>query len=207
MIDPSVGHFDFFRTRVWRFGDTTIDLEKLVSATLEEQVKNPSGKQVSNSGKNWQSSFLGKDYDWLAEKYLAPAIDLMKAYSISLDEYEPYVKCMWINISGQGGFNQLHDHIEDDGFFSFVHYLELPESSKEWKNYLIFKSDRPSLKHINFRVTAKTELTSHEVKFQVYKGDMIYFPSWLEHRTDPMKPDSRKISISGNISLRQKKQV
>jgi uncharacterized protein (TIGR02466 family) len=204
MIDPSVGHFDFFRTRVWRFGDNTIDLEKLTNSVLDEKAKDAKGKQVSNSGKNWQSGFLGDNYSWLAEKYLAPSIDLMKAYSISFDEYEPYVKCMWMNVSGQGGFNQLHDHIEDDGFFSFVHYVELPEASIEWKNYLIFRSDRPSLRHINYRVTAKTELTSHEVKFQVYRGDMIYFPSWLEHRTEPIKFDSRKISIAGNISLRKK---
>lgn len=201
-----IDFFDMFPTRIWRIQDLSVDSVSLIKKLEEEQKKDPTGKNISNFSNNWQSNFLGIEYDDLRELYIRYAQDIVKAYSISLEDYEPYVKCMWANISNNSGFNADHDHIEEDGFYSFVHYVELPTPTKTWKNYLNFKTDKPSIKHFRYPVIHHNTLTSREVKFSIEPGDLLFFPEWLEHGTPPNATDQRKISIAGNIGLKKKKE-
>jgi hypothetical protein len=201
-----IDFFDLFPTRIWRIQDSNINNELLITRLEKEQSDDPKGKQVSNFGNNWQSNFLDDNFNDLKDIYLLHSYDIVKAYSISLEEFEPYVKCIWANISDCGGFNFTHDHIEEDGFYSFVHYIELPTATTEWKNYLNFKTDKPSIKHFRYPVMQHNTLTSREVKFTIHTGDIIYFPEWLEHGTPPNNTDQRKISVAGNIGLRKKKE-
>jgi uncharacterized protein (TIGR02466 family) len=201
-----INFFDLFPTRIWRVQDLKIDYKLLISRLENEQRRDPVGKKISNIGDNWQSHFLDESFDDLRDIYVLHSHDIVKAHAISVASYEPYVKCMWVNISNHAGFNLPHDHIEEDGFYSFVHYIELPDITKKWKNYLNFKTDRPSLKHFRYPVIEHNELTSRETKFYIQPGDLLLFPEWLEHRTVPNDTVQRKISIAGNIGLRTKKE-
>jgi hypothetical protein len=201
-----IDFFDLFPTRIWRIQDIKIDNSLLITRLEKEQADNPEGRQISNYGDSWQSNFLDNKFDDLKDIYLLYSYDIVKAYSISLGKFEPYIKCIWANISNRDGFNAVHDHIEEDGFYSFVHYIELPTVTKDWKNYLNFVTDKPSIKHFRYPVMHHNTLTSREVKFTIHPGDIIYFPEWLEHKTLPNSTDQRKISIAGNIGLRKKKE-
>jgi hypothetical protein len=78
--------------------------------------------------------------------------------------------------------NDTHDwHVHGNSNFSFVYFLELPDS-----NYS----------------TQFFDLDSRKIfQLNVLEGDIIVFPSHIPHRSPPIKSNIRKTIISWNMSL------
>ena len=68
-----------------------------------------------------------------------------------------------------------------------------------------FRTDRPSLKFWNTPRAYLNELNSQDVSMDVKVGDVVFFPSWLDHYTTPNHTYLDRISIAGNININYEK--
>ena len=82
----------------------------------------------------------------------------------------------WFNIAKPGESTGVHNH-KDKSTLSGVFYLQIPEKS----GHLFFKKGK-----------------SHEVEFQVKTGQMVLFPSILNHYVSENRSKSTRISLAFN---------
>lgn len=185
---------NFFPTPIWRTNYST----DLLPVITELYNLNPAGRSVSNVS-GWQSDNLDIDtgfyLDFFLEK-IVPDLGIIKPDIVK-------IPAVWANNNKLGGFNLLHDHIDNGNIVSFVHYLKLPNGTSS----IHFRSDRPSLKFWNTPRAVYNELNSQDVTIDVKDGDVIFFPSWLDHYTSPNNTDLDRITIAGNVEIEYEKSV
>ena len=104
---------------------------------------------------------------------------------------------MWININGQGHYNQAHRHT-----FSFLSGIFYVKTKNNCGN-LVFKN--PNALHENYirpsDVVEYNGFNSESWRITPTENNLIIFPSWLEHFTNPNESGEDRISISFNIEL------
>jgi len=110
---------------------------------------------------------------------------LEKAQAASdLGPYVPYnlkVDEFWANIYRKGDFTLPHDHIGRDAFLSFAYFLKT-----EWY-------------HTPFVFTWSGK------KLKPKEGTFIIFPSHLKHHVPENKYEETRITLSGNLRLKEEK--
>jgi len=91
---------------------------------------------------------------------------------------------IWINRYDKKDYQGSHVHPSD---FSFIIYYKVD------KSYTVFNSPIKSL--LESKVN---KVFNHDYETNFKQGDIIIFPSYLEHW---VKPNSNNITISGNIKI------
>ena len=91
---------------------------------------------------------------------------------------------IWINKYDKKDYQGSHVHPSD---FSFIIYYKVD------KSYTVFNSPIKSL--LESKVN---KVFNHDYETNFKQGDIIIFPSYLEHW---VKPNSNNITISGNIKI------
>ena len=94
---------------------------------------------------------------------------------------------MWINKYDNNNYQGAHVHPSD---FSFIVYYNTD------KSYTVFNSPVKNLLDVIKPNENKIFLKEYEPNLK--KGDIILFPSYLEHW---VKPNSNGITIAGNINI------
>ena len=132
--------------------------------------------------------------------------DIFKRY---LDFYEPYyniplknkeydITGCWINFMKQGDFNPPHIH--QNGDFSCVLYLDIPEKLKE-ENQAYLGTDKAGPGGIQFIYGEDRPYTISNIHFFPQAGDFFIFPANLRHVVYPFKSNCIRISMSANFKL------
>lgn len=98
------------------------------------------------------------------------------------------LKSIWINNYKKNDFQASHVHPSD---FSFIIYY------KTKKSYTIFNSPIKKLLEI-----CNNKIFKSDYDPNLTEGDIIIFPSYLEHW---VKPNSNNITVAGNIDIIQMK--
>ena len=111
---------------------------------------------------------------------------------------------IWINFQKKHEFNPLHQHNPTWGL-SFVYWVSIPYKIEEESKLPHFKGN--SVKNPVFTFVYTTPgnfnfLQKHFINVDsAFEGQMIIFPSWLEHMVTPFyTSDDYRISVSGNLS-------
>lgn len=91
---------------------------------------------------------------------------------------------IWINKYTKESYQAAHVH---EGDFSFIIYYKVN------KSHTVFNSPVKKLLE-----TRSNNIFSHSYEPNLKQGDIILFPSYLEHW---VKPNSKNITISGNIGI------
>ena len=91
---------------------------------------------------------------------------------------------IWINRYDKKDYQGSHVHPSD---FSFIIYYKVD------KSYTVFNSPIKSLLESKLN-----KVFNHDYETNFKQGDIIIFPSYLEHW---VKPNSNNITISGNIKI------
>ena len=94
------------------------------------------------------------------------------------------VSSIWINQYDEKDYQGSHIH---PGDFSFIIYY------KTDKSYTVFNSPMKNLLE-----SVDSKIFHKEYKPDLKQGDMILFPSYLQHW---VKPNSNNITVSGNIKI------
>ena len=152
----------------------------------------------------WQSDFVKHDH--MSVEFLSILHNLHDVMHLDKD-YAPVIDTMWFNVNSKGSYNKTHTHPGCQ--LSFVYYVQCPEKcgmisfedprEQAWAVQLPFaknpdkgwQGDRP-------------DEYAQEIYWQSAPGRIIIFPSWLRHSVEPNQSDELRISVSGNISFRNK---
>lgn len=113
-------------------------------------------------------------------------------YNVHSDEY-------WANIYFKGDFQEIHDHAFPGRSLSAIYIMEVPENQKGGE--LVFECQ-------NFDLVKFSGLNRLFDKWQyqhimpvLSPGNLILFPSWLNHYVLPLHSDERRITLAANFNI------
>ena len=188
-----------FPTDVYVRTDCKIDYKKLSKIILEKEKTEPS-RNISTAG-GWQSDKnLYED-----EKFLEILKEVGKSFEETIYKQTNYKKGvytvidgMWANVNRYRDYNLTHSH---GGEWSFVYYIKIPKDSGN----LIFTD--PRIRRQNSVVKGFIDNHNNSFTHDIYiatpeEGNLILFPAWLEHYVQFNTSKQPRISISGNVEIR-----
>jgi uncharacterized protein (TIGR02466 family) len=175
---------------------------ELAALVLDEESREP-GVSRSNIG-GWHSGldFLDREAPMIAalrDRIENFVTDLNEAVFSDDADRQPRDFSLegWANVLRDGGYNSLHSH--PNSFWSGVYYVTGNNASDEYpfsgKLELVDPRPGASLEYVD-----STRLYG---RFLVNPspGQMIVFPSWLQHFVHPCRGNEPRISIAFNASL------
>jgi len=130
--------------------------------------------------------------------------DFLKKTGVNFDKGWTYKVTCWYGLMTNSTTQFVHDHIGGPTTiqWSGVHYVVLDEKSSG----TIFLN--PNSKLMKAVMPTKNYNEIPEIYFPVEQGviveegDMVFFPSWLEHHTPSHTTDSLRAVVALNIMLR-----
>ena len=96
----------------------------------------------------------------------------------------------WVNLLDPGGFNTLHVH--PDALLSGSYYVQVPDASGS----IVFRDPRPGVVLNPFPGSGVHCMPNRELKPRA--GQLLVFPSWLDHRVEPNEGGAPRIAIAMN---------
>jgi uncharacterized protein (TIGR02466 family) len=108
----------------------------------------------------------------------------------------PYITQSWINYTATNQFHHRHSH--SNSYVSGVFYIN---ADKEVDTISFYKLNQPA---IELHKTKYNIFNSNSWRYPVQTGDIILFPSSLEHAVDKKKETNTRISLSFNVFLKGK---
>ena len=101
---------------------------------------------------------------------------------------------MWVNVFKKGSYLNMHNH--SPSYVSGTFYLSKSDSVS---NIRFLDPNEMLLKTQPYGFDTKEEYEYFEKEIEVFTGDMLLFPGFLNHRTVPVDDDSERISIAFNF--------
>jgi hypothetical protein len=127
-------------------------------------------------------------------------------------KYNPKMKSMWVNRSYAGDYNPEHDHPSDaDIGLSCIMYLTIPMGISSGDGSLGSTSLTGAsgvvdgYTRFSWGTTSTTDMkklkpsTEQYVKPEI--GQLLMFPSWLNHSVLPFTGEGERRSLSANINM------
>lgn len=99
----------------------------------------------------------------------------------------------WINIYNKFDYQEQHSHFCTRDNFSYCYYHKKPENSGD----IVFVSGS-----VDYNEFYPYPIVDHKYKPEVSEGEILIFPSWLNHLVTPNKTEKSRVTISGNILVR-----
>ena len=112
-------------------------------------------------------------------------------------EQELYITDSWIAETVSGGWHAVHNH--PNSLFSGVIYLQTPSNSSIW-----FQYENNLFKWFNFQYTYtnRNEFNADSICVKVKEGDIVIFPSWLNHSVDINYNEKSRIILGFNTFVK-----
>ncbi len=172
-----------------------LDLKHISDVCYKFREKD-SGRVVSNLG-GWQSNFLNMNdiSSKLFFEVMERIHDLCCHFNLKTSDID-YDWHTWININKTGDMNISHAH--GISLFSGVFYVKAEEKCGNiiFKNPMILQQFAIGERKIE-KYNSFNSITWH---IPPKSGDLIIFPSWLEHYVEPNLSNEDRISIAFNFS-------
>jgi len=105
---------------------------------------------------------------------------------------------VWLNRYKEGQFQEVHNHASNNNIVSCAYMLELPKDSGDFVFYK--KNDFWATSGLR-DLCAEPFPINNRVTPPMEEGDIIFFPSDLEHYVSHNKTNKRRATISANFSL------
>jgi uncharacterized protein (TIGR02466 family) len=175
-------------------------LNKIVETYREKHVGSPKG-WITNK---MHTSF---EEDKLNEEIFVDYTELDQLYSSYVntfmgDSWSGYIESLWFNCYIDGDYQEQHNHVNpstvDNCHFSCIHYLSFDKTRHK---PVVFCDPLDALRSTNL------ELKSHKYDGrhypQIEEGDLLMFPSYLNHYVSPSQKteDYPRVTISFNLKL------
>jgi uncharacterized protein (TIGR02466 family) len=122
---------------------------------------------------------------------------------LGLKKEDTKMTCMWSNIHSNNGIHHIHQH--PNSFYSGVLYINVPNHKGNESSKLVFIDPRPAKNMFYANYEKEHCLSNRSIKFIPEAGQLILFPSWLEHGTETsfLTDNEYRISLSFNYILRK----
>lgn len=99
----------------------------------------------------------------------------------------------WANMHDAGGYNTLHMH--PGHLLSGVYYLKVPPQA----GAIVFRD--PKYAAIMTGISGDQPFSRNFESVVPVEGQMLLFPSWLEHRVEENLSDQERVSIAFNVKV------
>ena len=183
-------------------------LRLLSEAIHAERLRDPAGVQISNVG-GWHSNTQMLTWGGEAARALAYKAMTM-ADGFTVDARSPaqsrfeWMPEMWANVSGKGHANQYHAH--PGSYWSAVAYVDdgydgSQDAALGGELQLLdprmpmIRMTAPDL----FLTDGQGNGQPNEYLHRPCTGDIVLFPSWLQHAVRPFHGSGTRISIALNL--------
>ena len=197
-----VGVMPLFSTWIWlcENGPTHLnaDLEELAHQLMED----PSNASVRTNSGGWHYAF---DLFKLTEPVVAQFREEMEEHVQAFLNYfrskdakkkDRFRLEGWINVNRTGDHNVLHCH--PGSFLSASYYVKVPVDMQGGE--IVFRDPRGPA--VAMYETPGIDLpwvnSGMGIPFAPAAGQVILFPSWLEHRVAPFEGTGERISVAFN---------
>lgn len=182
---------EFFISPVYTFD---LDLHalhsRLVDVIAKARERHPEPEKLRSNVGGWKSDYSLFD---------SPEFEPLAQHARQCFEYvfrstesnvEAFKLVGSVNITEPGGYNVQHNHA--GCFLSGCYYLKVPPNSGE----IVFHDPRPGSANAMMRTPGSYGSLARAV--QPLEGQLVLFPSWLEHSVRPNESDEARISIPMN---------
>ena len=124
-----------------------------------------------------------------------------KFHRLEDKQIEFHADDLWVNFMEPGDFNPIHTH---GGDYSFVLFLDVPKKLKKEQEKFEGTSTPPGTLLFEFTQQAKPRYATTGTAVTPNTGDFIMFPAMLQHWVAPFKSKCTRISVSGNLMIKNK---
>lgn len=183
---------DLYPTRIWSLqaNHLVVHHQQWLHAieTLRLQNPTPQGRSV-RAAWNSDSKLLENPLFAPLKATLQESVSsiLKNQYKITTSQKASVVA--WANVHEHGGFNTQHLHPHNT--FSGAYYLSVPEGAGP----IVFRDPRYAACMNPIGPADESGITPQE-------GQLLIFPSWLEHRVEVNQANSQRVSIAFNVGLK-----
>ena len=164
-----------------------------------------SGVKISNAG-GWHSSIFNSfEHDDPKQKLISIIDDELKIVSKKFgldlrDKKRVGLSTFWFNINGYKDYNKIHSHLKS--IFSGVYYIKVPDKCGR----LVLDSPAKELMRCYLDYWHLEEGEHNEYNSMIWNispkpGDLVIFPSWVPHYTEPNMSNEDRISFSFNSQV------
>lgn len=134
------------------------------------------------------------DLDGMTAFFQQCAADYMKALGYR-STLELRLQCCWASTLMQADRFEMHQHA--NSFLSGAFYLEVHAGA----NPIRFRDPRPQARTLDIPADAVLRINQRYYEVDARNGQLVLFPSWLEHRVRASYSDSPRTSVSFNMTL------
>ncbi len=176
---------------------------RLQEIVLERERASPPPRAMSNVG-GWQSTkrdLLDWPYPEMAtlRELIVEAVKEMTGFTYGGRPLRASGKLQiysWANVLRRGNFNRIHNHPGTS--WSGVYYVSVGgEPASETDGMIEFVDPRGSANMI----ATPGRPFDQRVRIRPRAGEMILFPSFLQHYVNPYESEGTRIAISFNVSM------
>lgn len=146
------------------------------------------------------------DNEYLHSVYSKYVASFLSEYRLKAGQYN--IHDPWYNVFSKSHFQEFHTHLPCD--FSVVHYAVFNENQHQATTFInpniatsqAIKAFRP-----NFFNKTDGKMIEHSCYMEYYtpqnikQGDLIIFPSFLNHFVKPNTSDKKRVTITFNIEI------
>lgn len=190
-----VSHQDLFPTRIWSAQCDALSVHHAVWLehlnALRAATPQPAGR--SNRG-GWNSAVT-----LFQEPLFAPlrsAVTKLVRHAMQQCGQKGSWQVSlagWANMHDTGGYNTLHLH--PGNLLSGVYYLKVPPEAGN----IVFRD--PKYAAIMTGISGDQPFSRNFESVQPTEGQMLLFPSWLEHRVEENNAEEPRVSIAFNVKV------
>jgi len=202
--------YNLFTVPIWNTELETIDNKSIVEHC--QKVKEiDKGRDISNIG-GWQSNILEGSHEPLYELH-KKINEAVSYFATDINIQQPIgLTNMWMNINGYKDYNRVHCHPGCE--FSGVYYAQVTENTGE----IIFRHPAMPMFEYDWNKTKVrwfedadgnkgrfyNQYNACIWSFKPIPGQLLIFPSWLEHYTSPnLEKDLERVTIAFNYSTKE----
>ena len=167
---------------------TDIDNEK-ISEWILNYKENTETRKLTNQG-GWQETISDYQDEPIFKNFIEAILKILKVTRLKTEGKKVSITS-WANVNEKGNWNFIHNHTGTD--LSGVYYVKVPENSGE---IVFFDPRKIDTKHSFFQ-----EEQPQAFGIQPEEGNLILFPSYLEHMVTPSESDETRISIAFNVCV------
>lgn len=190
---------NLFSTPIYRAKVINSDIDALLSASdflsfLEDNKVWNCSVETSYFNKNRVQSESYKALSSLIERDIFPFVvnylsPLSEDCPIKIETSE-----FWVNRYFGGKFQEQHNHPSSTVSFVYVHKTSPSHSFLRFHN-------KDSFLLADIRHASGLIFSRQTVDFDLSQGEVIIFPSFLEHSVVPNNSEGERITLSGNIRV------
>lgn len=178
-----------FPTLIYRYH---LDDQDPIKARVEEYYKQ--NKLKENTPDQWNCNLFTS---YGSGKF--PIGECLDAFTPTLDEFQTESQCygnmiltdLWLNVYESQNWQEKHIH--SPGQWSGVYYVHFDPNEHKATNFY----------HPCETLLATAGITQNTLVPWVQEGDMIIFPSWLEHAAPMNKSSKMRSTISFNFFIEE----